>query len=347
MMLGAALFLVGCTSDEYTAWLDPQGYDEENPTTVDITYAPTTIDYTQPTEETVQLFVPTVTVKEGAEVTYDVKVYSDDTNFGDIAASADGMVSASELKSLVWSLFGKVREQDETFEAALEITSHTLVDGVSVRGSGETTVTIVLPELLYSEFLYLPGKAQNWAPETAAAIHSPERDGKYTGYVYLDGGFKFTWARNWDDEYNYTSFTTYPDCMDNGDGSDTNIYCNEAGLYYLDVDVPNAVVQATKIENMNLVGVFNNWNPADATQQMTWNAAELCYEMTNAAVTDAGWKFTANNDWAINLGSNDTVEPSQIIDDLTGNGKNIGVAGTTIKLYPCRNTSDKIYATVE
>jgi hypothetical protein len=98
---------------------------------------------------------------------------------------------------------------------------------------------------------------------------------------------------------------------------------------------------------MNLVGDFNGWNQADDAQQMTWNAADFCFEITGAGVTTNGWKFAANNDWAINLGSNDSAEPSTVINDLVGNGKNIGVVGTTIKLYPCRTTSDKIYCTVE
>jgi hypothetical protein len=84
---------------------------------------------------------------------------------------------------------------------------------------------------------------------------------------------------------------------------------------------------------------------------MTWNKEGCCYELSNAAVTANGWKFRANGltdpNWKINLGANDETEPSPIINDLVGNGKNISVVGTTIKLYPLRNTSDKIYCTVE
>ena len=111
------------------------------------------------------------------------------------------------------------------------------------------------------------------------------------------------------------------------------------------VDVAAGKIEATKITNMNLVGDFNGWNQADNAQQMTWDAANVCFSITGAGVTANGWKFTANNDWAINLGSNDSAEPSTVINDLVGNGKNIGVVGTT--LYPCRTKSDKIYCTVE
>jgi len=35
------------------------------------------------------------------------------------------------------------------------------------------------------------------------------------------------------------------------------------------------------------------------------------------------------------------------ISDLVGGGKNLGAVGKTIKLYPTRKTSNKIYCTVE
>jgi hypothetical protein len=72
---------------------------------------------------------------------------------------------------------------------------------------------------------------------------------------------------------------------------------------------------------------------------MTWDAENLCFSISGAGVTANGWKFTANNDWGINLGGD--------IADLSQDGSNLTVTGTTIKLYPCRTTSDKIYCTVE
>ena len=91
---------------------------------------------------------------------------------------------------------------------------------------------------------------------------------------------------------------------------------------------------------MNLVGDFNGWNAADDTQQMTWNAAENCYEFNGAAVTDAGWKFTANNDWGINLGGDDNTNQWQ-------DGPNNTMVGTKIKLFPLRDASENIYYTIE
>ena len=195
---------------------------------------------------------------------------------------------------------------------------------------------------------YVPGNGQSWNPGNAAALHSPGFDGVYTGYVYLDGGFKFTKARNWNDgEYNWTNFNSVPSFINNGAGTDTNLYCDDPGVYYVVVNVAEGTIQATKINNMNLVGDFNGWNQADNAMQMTWDAENLCYTISGVAVTTNGWKFTANNAWDINLGCNDDVEPSIKINDLVGGGKNIGVAGSSIKLYPCRTNSETIYCTVE
>ena len=101
----------------------------------------------------------------------------------------------------------------------------------------------------------------------------------------------------------------------------------------------NSTLKATYIKNMNLVGQFNGWNSADDAQQMTWNGTDYCWEITGAGVSSEGWKFTANDSWDINLGGD--------IANLTQGGSNLNNVGTTIKLYPTRRTSDRIYATVE
>ena len=190
----------------------------------------------------------------------------------------------------------------------------------------------------FEDYIYLPGNAQGWKPETAPALKH-QGDGLYTGYAVMDGEFKFTRVRDWTSEYNAGDFTTASEdfSLEKGDGG--NIICTGTGLYYFEVNVTTGDLKATQITNMNLVGDFNGWNAGDEAQQMTWNATDLCYEITSATVTNAGRKFTANNAWDINLGGT--------IDNLVGGGDNLTVVGTTIKLYPCRTTSEEIYATVE
>ena len=216
------------------------------------------------------------------------------------------------------------------------------------------TYTYKLEKLSFKSFIYFIGATDGWNNDEVnrQRLESPANDGVYTGYLYIADpngwgiAFKFQKERgDWDSQLNFNSFATTEGVFCNN--GDENLEVSEPGVYYCEMDLSNSSFKATKINNMNLVGDFNGWNAGDDAQRMTWDATNYCYVIENAGVTANGWKFTANNDWGINLGSNDTVEPSSIINDLVGNGKNIGVVGKTIKLYPTRRTSDKIYCTVE
>ena len=199
----------------------------------------------------------------------------------------------------------------------------------------------------FNPFIYFIGATDGWANADQKLAH--QGDGVYTGYCYVADpngwGLAFKFQRvagSWDDEINANTFSTKT-----GVTGDNNIEVAEAGVYYFTVNLSEGSISAMKVTNMNLVGDFNGWNAADDAQQMTWDADNYCYVITGAGVNANGWKFTTNNSWDVNLGSNDSVEPSTVLTDLVANGKNIGVAGTTIKLYPTRKTSDNIYCTVE
>ncbi len=208
--------------------------------------------------------------------------------------------------------------------------------------------TYEITPLNFSQFVYFIGATDGWA-NAEQKLESAAMDGVYTGYVYCadpngwGNEFKFQRvAGSWDDEINSGTFTggITGDFADGGG----NIKATAGeGIYYVTLDLANNTLNAVKINNMNLVGDFNGWNPADNAQQMTWDANEYCYVITNAGVTANGWKFTANNDWGINLGYGE----GNSLGNLVANGGDIKVAGSTIKLYPTRKTADKIYCTVE
>ena len=210
------------------------------------------------------------------------------------------------------------------------------------------TMTYEITPLNFSQYVYFIGATDGWA-NAEQKLESPNMDGVYTGYVYCadpngwGNEFKFQRvAGSWDDEINSGTFSggITGDFADGGG----NIKATAGeGIYYVTLDLASNTLNAVRIFNMNLVGDFNGWNPGDDAQQMTWDANEYCYVITNAGVTSNGWKFTANNDWVINLGFGE----SNSLNDLVGNGGNINVVGKTIKLYPTRKTSGKIYCTVE
>ena len=210
------------------------------------------------------------------------------------------------------------------------------------------TMTYEITPLNFSQYVYFIGATDGWA-NAEQKLESPNMDGVYTGYVYCadpngwGNEFKFQRvAGSWDDEINSGTFSggISGDFADGGG----NIKATAGeGVYYVTLDLANNTLNAVRIYNMNLVGDFNGWNPGDDAQQMTWDANEYCYVINNAGVTSNGWKFTANNDWGINLGFGE----GNSLNDLVGNGGNINVVGKTIKLYPTRKTADKIFCTVE
>ncbi len=210
------------------------------------------------------------------------------------------------------------------------------------------TMTYEITPINFSQYVYFIGATDGWA-NAEQKLESPNMDGVYTGYVYCadpngwGNEFKFQRvAGSWDDEINSGTFSGGI-TGDFADGGGNIKAIAGEGIYYVTLDLTSNTLNAVRIFNMNLVGDFNGWNPGDDAQQMTWDANEYCYVITNAGVTSNGWKFTANNDWVINLGFGE----SNSLNDLVGNGGNINVVGKTIKLYPTRKTSGKIYCTVE
>ena len=204
--------------------------------------------------------------------------------------------------------------------------------------------TYTIEELAFKQFVYFIGATDGWSASDQK-LESPTFDGKYTGFIYIadpnEWGLEFKFQRtagSWDDEINSGTFAAgIAGDFEDGGG---NIRATAGeGIYYIVLDLAAGTLSGTKINNMNLVGDFNGWNAADDAQQMTWDAENYCYVITGAGVTTNGWKFTANNEWGINLGGN--------VNALTQDGPNIEQAGTTIKLYPTRKTSDNIYCTIE
>lgn len=212
--------------------------------------------------------------------------------------------------------------------------------------------TYKIEKLDFTEFIYVPGNAQKyntsaagmpdygWTPGLAPALRSANFDGKYEGFAYMDGEFKFTKERDWEHgEYNYDSFTSYDAIFSAGGGG--NINCAEPGYYKLVADVASGSLKATKL-TWGLVGpaTAGGWDAPSYTT-MTYNMADDCWEVTTDLKADE-FKFTTNGSWDINLGGS--------VDDLSEGGSNLSIAEAgnyTIKLYPSRTTSDKMYCTIK
>ena len=197
----------------------------------------------------------------------------------------------------------------------------------------------------YDPFIYFIGSTDGWGSNDQKLALVDDEKGVYTGYVYIadpnGAGFEFKFQReqgNWDTAIGASNFVTFKDtAKDPQNGNNLGVNAGE-GVYYMDVNLSEGTITATKVESMGMVGDFQDWNIVGPTP-MTWNAEEYCFEATNAGVTDVGWKFVVNKGWSINLGGS--------INNLEQDGANLTVAGNTIKLYPTRKTKDNIFCTVE
>ena len=201
--------------------------------------------------------------------------------------------------------------------------------------------TYTIEEVNYDPFVYFIGATDGWKSSDQKLALVDEAKGVYTGYVYLadpnGSGFQFKFQRkagDWNNAIGAGALSTFSGAATN-EGDNIGVNAGE-GVYYMDVNLSEGTINATKVETMGIIGSFNEWG-GDAV--MTWNAEEYCFEAENVGVTADGWKFRVNGGWDINLGGS--------LDNLTAGGDNLSVAGNTVKLYPTRKTSDKIFCTVK
>ena len=201
-----------------------------------------------------------------------------------------------------------------------------------------------LEEVNYDPFIYFIGATDGWKSSDQKLALVDDAKGVYTGYVYLadpnKAGYEFKFQRevgNWNTAIAASNFVTFNESAIGAANGNLGVKDGE-GVYYMDVNLSEGTIKATKVTTMGMIGQFQGWD-AENDVVMTWNAEEYCFEATNAGVTADGWKFRINKDWGVNLGGS--------LNNLTAGGDNIAVAGNTVKLYPTRKTSDNIYCTVE
>ena len=199
-----------------------------------------------------------------------------------------------------------------------------------------------IEEVNYDPFIYFIGSTDGWKSNDQKLALVDDAKGVYTGYVYLadpnGAGFEFKFQRakgNWDTAIGASTFVTFKESAIGVANGNLGVKDGK-GVYYMDVNLSEGTIEATKVETMGMIGDFNGW---DGDAPMTWNDEDYCFQATKAGVSADGWKFRVNGGWAINLGGS--------LNNLTAGGDNITVAGNTVKLYPTRKTNDNIYCTVE
>lgn len=184
--------------------------------------------------------------------------------------------------------------------------------------AGSYELKINMETLAYSyqsafSLLYTPGNSNGWNQEASQVLTSADYKW-FSGYVHLDGEFKFTTAPNWDGT-NYGAGAT-PGTLDPTGG---NLSAPANALYYATVSIPELTYSLTEITTLGIIG---SATPAgwDGQTNLTPSADFLTWTGI-LTLTDGEFKFRMNDNWDINLGGS--------VDALIGNGANIPVAAGT------------------
>lgn len=174
-------------------------------------------------------------------------------------------------------------------------------------------------------YIYVPGAYQDWHPETADSLTSPNNDGVYDGYIGFPAGkleFKLTPKKTWDVSYGNAGSGNISTAK--GD----NLSVPAAGYYTLHVvvdqnDKSKGTLTATPVF-WSVIGdaTPGGWN---TDTDMLYDATTKTWSVTVALIGGKDMKFRFNHGWDLNLGGTPGA--------LTPGGANYTVsAGGTYKI---------------
>ncbi len=231
----------------------------------------------------------------------------------------NGSIDAAKLAKAVNAMGNWEKEADIPDDVTLTVRASAITKGASKIYSNTVNIIVVPTADIapsFPEFIYEIGNESGWG--TAHALRSPNQDGIYKGFYWLDGEFKFKpnegdWNGDWEND---------------GEGKIADISGGpnmpgvDAGFYLITVDLNEMTYSVTPITNISIIGGFNDWA---GDVEMTWNA-DGYWEVTTGEVSGE-YKFRANHDWGINWGGTET--------ELTQDGANLNSDGGThtYKLY--------------
>lgn len=150
----------------------------------------------------------------------------------------------------------------------------------------------------YTESIYIAGDANGWGFSPLA-----KSGNNFIGYYYVKyadnsntWGFKFTTDPSWNNPQYGAGETAGSIALGGG-----NIQLAPKDAFYQVVVNTDALTcTLNEITSITCVGNHNGWNVSDASQHMTYNVADQCWEITTELTN--GFKFAMNDDWSISWG---------------------------------------------
>ena len=333
MILSASLLLVSCGSENYKDWVTPQHNGEEKNVSANFTAeAAPAIDFNTVTTDSVQLFVPTTTTTDTIVSQKLTAQLANGTATRTIDADKQGRVKADELKAAIESLYGK---SGETRQVPVKVTNaYKLGNGLGYRQNAEFTAQITLVAPAFSTMFYEVGAESGW--NTPHPLYGPEGDGKYEGWYYLNGEFKFRPnVDNWDNAYGYDG----PGKISADQGANCPAPAS-AGLYRINLNLADGTYSLTAINTLSLIGTIQgNW---DTDLDLTYNSADNTWNYTGAL--NAGeFKIRANHAWDIAWGGRSSGTDYTDITYKDGKNLTIAAAGNyTIRFHLSYETNNKV-----
>ena len=188
------------------------------------------------------------------------------------------------------------------------------------------------------DHLWVIGAAESigaWAHDKVYQyLYNYSGDGKtYTGMIYYTdgaaGGWKITGIAGWDDSCNWGSADNSADeaeapslkLISSGGSQDIKCYANPYYMWTFDKESLE-LKKEFGFTTMSIVGSFNNWNAADESCVMTYNAYYHRFYIDYEFTADGELKFAADGAWDLNFG-----------DAMAINGGNIPVAAGKYRIY--------------
>jgi len=160
--------------------------------------------------------------------------------------------------------------------------------------SDKVTVTINTYDVVV--FWSVPGDYQGWDPGSAPRLGSQDLI-NYEGYVNVPTGGSYEFKITSDPDWNHTNYGGSPGTLSTSGG---NLVWPAGGGYYKVNANKNALTWSATKTTWGIIGAFNGW----ATDvPMTYNAGTKKWTATVNFPSAGEFKFRANADWAINLGT--------------------------------------------
>lgn len=184
----------------------------------------------------------------------------------------------------------------------------------------------------YAESIYIAGDANGWGFSPLA-----KSGDNFVGYYYVKyadnsstWGFKFTTDPSWDNPQYGAGESGNSIALGGG-----NIQlAPKDACYQIVVNTDQLTCTLNEITSITCVGNHNGWNVSDASQHMTYNVDEQCWELTTELTN--GFKFAMNDDWSISWGgANGDPKSYDLLTEYSGKDLDApeGDGTYSIKLY--------------